>query len=84
VEAAMIVPMCRQQLLLQDAAKMYEGRCSVITKFTCYYWAYALAIWQRVSFYQPIRGWFWNCPHKWATFNIVKTSHLIFVCRQSY
>jgi hypothetical protein len=38
------------------------GRCSTITNFTCCYWACALALWQRVSFYQPVGGWFWNCP----------------------
>ena len=38
------------------------GRRSAITNITCYYWACALALWQRVSFYQPIGGWFWNCP----------------------
>jgi len=41
---------------------MYEGKRSGITNFTCYYWAYALALWQCVSFYQPIGGWFWNWP----------------------
>jgi len=41
---------------------MYEGRRSAITNVTCYYWACALALWQLVSFYQPIGGWFWNCP----------------------
>jgi len=40
---------------------MYVGKCSAITNFTCYYWACTLALW-RVSFYQPIGGWFWNCP----------------------
>jgi hypothetical protein len=39
---------------------MYEGRRSAITNVTCYYWAWALALWQRVSFYQPIGDWFWN------------------------
>jgi len=42
---------------------MYEGRRSAITNVTCYYSACALALWQRVSFYQPIGTWFWNCPH---------------------
>jgi hypothetical protein len=42
---------------------MYEGRCSAITKVTCYYWACTLALWQSVSFYQTIGGWFWNFPH---------------------
>ena len=60
--AAMIVSMFHRQLLLHCAAKMYEGRCSAITNVTCYYCACALALWQRVSFYQPIGGWLWNCP----------------------
>jgi hypothetical protein len=41
---------------------MCDGRRSAIRKFTCYYWACVLARRQRVSFYQPIGGWFWNCP----------------------
>jgi len=40
---------------------MYEGRHSAITNVTCYYWVCALALWQCVSFYQAIGGWFWNC-----------------------
>ena len=59
---AMSVSMFRQWLLVHYAAKMYECRRSAITNVTCYYWACALALWQRVSFDQPIRGWFWNCP----------------------
>jgi hypothetical protein len=62
VGAAMIVSMFHQQLLLHYAAKMYEGRRLAITNITCYYWAWALALWQRISFYQPVGGWFWNCP----------------------
>jgi hypothetical protein len=47
---------------------MYEGRHSAITNVTCtcYYWACALALWQRVSFYQPTGSWFWNCPRNFA------------------
>jgi hypothetical protein len=41
---------------------MCEGRRSAITNVTCYYWACALVLWQHISFYQPISGWFWNCP----------------------
>jgi hypothetical protein len=59
---AMIVPMFHQQLLLHYAAKIYDSRHSVITNVTCYCWACNLSLWQRVSFYQPIRGWFWNFP----------------------
>jgi hypothetical protein len=55
--------MFHQWLLLHYAVKMYEGRHSVITNVTCYCWAWALALWQRISSYQPIGGWFWNCPH---------------------
>jgi hypothetical protein len=58
----MIVSMFHQPLLLHYAVKMHEGWCSEITNVTCYYWACALALWQRVSFYKPIGGWFWNCP----------------------
>jgi hypothetical protein len=60
--AAMIVSMFHQWLLLHYAAKMYEGRCPVITNVTYYYWVCALALWQCISFYQPIGSWFWDCP----------------------
>jgi len=40
---------------------MYEGRRLAIWNVTCYYWAGVLALWQGVSFYQPIGSWFWNC-----------------------
>jgi len=47
---------------------MYEGRRSAVTNITFYYWACALALWQRVSFHQPIGGWFWNCPRTWRLY----------------
>jgi len=51
-----------QYLLLHYAAKMYEGTRTARTEVPCYYWARALTLWQRVYFYQPIGGWFWNNP----------------------
>jgi hypothetical protein len=60
-EAAMIVSMFHQWLLLHYAVKTHEGRCSAITNITFYYRVCALALWQRVPFYQPIGGWFSNC-----------------------
>jgi hypothetical protein len=58
----MRVTMFHQRLLLHYALKVYEGRHSAIINVTCYYWACALALWHCVSFYQPIGGWFRNCP----------------------
>ena len=51
-----------QYLLLHYAAKMYEGMRTARTEVPCYYWACALTLWQRIYFYQPIGGWFWNNP----------------------
>ena len=59
---AMTVSMFYQYLLLHYAAKMYEGKRTARTEVPCYYWACALTLWQRVYFYQPIGGWFWNNP----------------------
>jgi len=41
---------------------MYEGMRTARTEIPCYYWACALTLWQRVYFYQPLGGWFWNNP----------------------
>ena len=63
--AAMIVSMFYQYLLLHYAAKMYEDTRTARTEVPCYYWARALTLWQRVYFYQPIGGWFWNNPRSY-------------------
>ena len=68
--AAMVVSMFHQYLLLCYAVKMYESRRSAMINVTCYCWACALAVWQRVSFYQPVGGWFWNCPCNTVSYRI--------------
>ena len=60
--AAMTVSMFYQYLLLHYAAKINEGTHTARIEVPCYYWACALTLWQRVYFYQPIGGWFWNNP----------------------
>jgi len=60
----MTVSMFYQYLLLHYAAKMYEGMRTARTEVPSYYWACALTLWQRVYFYQPIGGWFWNNPRR--------------------
>ena len=62
-----------QYLLLHYAAKMYEGKRTARTEVPCYYWACALTLWQRVYFYLPIGGWFWNNPRN-------RTLHYAYSC----
>jgi hypothetical protein len=69
--AAMTVSMFYQYLLLHYAAKIYEGTRTARTEFPCYYWACSLTLWQRVYFYQPIGGWFWNNPRIYAVLLMV-------------
>jgi hypothetical protein len=49
-----------------------EGMCSEITKVTCYNWVCTSALWQGVSFYQPIGCWFWN-------YSRIYTSHMVII-----
>ena len=66
----MTVSMFYQYLLLHYAAKMYEGTRTARTEVPCYYWACALTLWQRVYFYQPIGGCFWNNPRITTLFQL--------------
>jgi len=64
---------------------MFEGKRSGIRNITCYYWACALVLRQRVSFRRPIRGWFWNCHvHSQSDINHKKINRYGYYSPQEY